>query len=138
MAVETPTNFRVEAPGFDAALIVRLVDAFYAKVRRDEVIGPIFDAAIGEHWSEHLGKMYEFWATVIGGAGTYKGNPMQSHLALPRISREHFERWLALWKQTTQEVCPPEVARMFDERADFIAERLLGAISLYHASEAKR
>jgi hemoglobin len=134
---ETPTNFRIDVPQFEAAMIVRLVDEFYAKVRRDDMIGPIFNQAIGEHWSEHLGKMYEFWATVVGGAATYKGNPMQSHLELPPLSREHFARWLELWKQTAREECPAHIAEIFIERAEFIAERLLGAISLYHAHASK-
>jgi len=135
MSVESPTNFRVELPqGFDAALIVQLVDAFYAKVRADAMLAPIFNEAIGEHWPEHLGKMYEFWATVVGGAATYKGNPMQSHMELPPLRREHFERWLALWRETADEVCPAAVAEVFKARAEFIAERLLGAITMHHPS----
>jgi truncated hemoglobin YjbI len=48
------------------ASIVRLVDAFYAKVRRDPQLGPVFDRAIGaDSWPAHLDKMYGFWSSVM-------------------------------------------------------------------------
>ena len=44
--------------------IKKLVDAFYEKVRKDGLIGPIFDERIHNRWPQHLQKMYTFWQTV--------------------------------------------------------------------------
>jgi hemoglobin len=131
MVVDTPERFQTH--GIDQALIVRLVDSFYSRIRQDALIGPIFEAAIGDHWDEHLGKMYAFWASLMLGAGTYKGHPMRVHLMLPRLRPEHFRRWLALWRFTTDELCEPAVAHAFVHRAEHIAERFLAAIELQHA-----
>lgn len=80
-----------------------LVDEFYDKVRKDELIGPIFDEKIGDHWDRHLDIMYRFWQTVLLEDGkTYFGNPFMKHASLP-IFENHFQRWLSLWKETLQE-----------------------------------
>jgi hemoglobin len=114
--------------------IAELVDSFYGKVRDDRMLGPIFAAAIGEDWGPHLAKMRAFWASVMLASGTYKGNPMIAHLNLPRLTREHFERWLDLWRRTTDEICAEPSASVFVQKAEMIAERLLHTISLYHES----
>ena len=44
--------------------IARLVPRFYARVRADEVLGPIFNRAIGD-WPHHLGKLEAFWSSVM-------------------------------------------------------------------------
>jgi len=112
--------------------IGELVDCFYGKVRGDEMLGPIFAAKIGDDWGPHLAKMKAFWATVMLASRTYKGNPMLAHLRLPRLSRDHFERWLGLWRDTTAEICAPDEADVFVAKAEMIGERLLYAINLHH------
>src|SRR5690242_14759367 len=72
--------------------IAKLVDDFYGKVRQDQILGPIFMAAIGSDWTLHLERMNAFWASVLLAAGTYKGNPMIAQLRLPRLTEPHFER----------------------------------------------
>jgi hypothetical protein len=68
------------------AAIVRLVDAFYGKVRGDPVLGPIFDEAVGaKGWPVHLAKMYAFWSLVMLTTCHYKGNPMAAHMAVQGI-----------------------------------------------------
>jgi len=114
--------------------IAELVDAFYGRVRTDELLGPIFASAIDEDWEPHLAKMRAFWSSVMLASGTYKGNPMMAHLALPRLTQEHFGRWLELWKQTVSELCLEPAASLFLQKAEMIAERLLHTISLYHDS----
>lgn len=80
--------------------IRQLVDEFYGKVRRDEMLGPVFEERIGNNWDSHLDKMYRFWQTVLLDEGqTYFGNPFIRHASLP-IFGQHFERWLELWKET--------------------------------------
>lgn len=83
--------------------IRKVVDDFYGKVRKDEVLGPVFEKAIGDNWDHHLDKMYRFWQTVLLDEGkTYFGNPFMKHAPLP-IYKNHFVRWLSLWKQTLEQ-----------------------------------
>jgi hemoglobin len=80
------------------AQIRRFVDAFYAEVRRDPELGPIFDGRIGGRWDEHLGRMVDFWSSILLASGRYEGNPREKHAAVPDIRSEHFDRWLALFE----------------------------------------
>ena len=102
--------------------IAALIDRFYAKARRDPVIGPVFNNAIDD-WDEHLEKLSAFWSSVMLTTGRYKGNPMAAHMKLP-IKPEFFERWLALWRETAAELFAPGPAARFQEKADRISESL--------------
>jgi hemoglobin len=108
--------------GIDEPMIARLVDAFYAKVRVDPLLGPVFDARIAD-WGPHLEQMRLFWSSVALMSGVYHGRPMPKHLPLP-VDATHFDRWLELFEQTAREVCPPAAADHFIERARRIAESL--------------
>jgi len=112
--------------------IKELVDCFYSRVRRDELLGPVFTDAIGDNWEEHLATMSDFWSAVVLASRRYKGNPMLSHIALPRLRRDHFERWLSYWRASATELFEEEQARLFVEKADFMAERLLLAVNTQH------
>jgi len=108
--------------GITEAMIARLVHAFYDKVRTDEVLGPVFAARITD-WEPHLAQMCEFWSSVALMTGRYHGTPMIKHMPLP-VDAVHFDRWLALFEQTAREVCPPEAAAHFLDRARRIAASL--------------
>jgi len=108
--------------GIDEAMIARLVDAFYDRVRADPLIGPVFAARIRD-WGPHLEQMRLFWSSVALMSGVYHGRPMPKHLPLP-VDARHFDRWLALFEATAAEVCPPAAAAHFIERARRIAESL--------------
>ena len=82
--------------------IATLVSRFYAKARKDPMIGPLFEQAV-EDWDEHLAKLSDFWSSVMLTTGRYKGNPMAAHMRQP-IEPEFFDRWLDLWRETTGEV----------------------------------
>lgn len=101
------------------ALIEQLVRGFYDKVRADDLIGPVFNERIKD-WEPHLQKMFAFWESVTLGTGRYEGAPMRQHIVLP-VESAHFDRWLALFEQTAQDVFPPEVAEYFISRAWRIA-----------------
>jgi len=105
--------------GVDAAAIHRLVHGFYGKVRRDALLGPIFEPRIAD-WDEHLERMCRFWSSVMTMSGTYHGNPMGMHIALP-VDAAHFDRWLELFEATAAETCAPDAAAQFIERARRIA-----------------
>ena len=103
--------------------LAALVDAFYARVRADEELGPIFNGAV-EDWPEHLRTLSTFWSSVMPGSGTYKGNPMAVHLRhVEAITPELFQRWLGLWRETTDAILPPAAAAL-QEKAGRIAESL--------------
>lgn len=108
--------------GIDEAMIDRLVETFYAKVRDDALLGPIFAERV-QDWAPHQAQMKLFWSSVALSTGVYQGRPMPKHLPLP-IDATHFDRWLALFEATTREVCPPVAAAHFMERARSIAESL--------------
>lgn len=101
-----------------------LVDQFYARVRRDPFIGPVFDGAIHD-WPEHLDKLQAFWSSVMLTSGRYKGRPLPAHIKhADAIDSRSFVRWLALWKETTDEILDPESAAALQEKAGRIAESL--------------
>ena len=83
---------------------------------------PIFAARIDD-WEPHLQRMFAFWSSVALMSGRYHGQPMVKHLPLP-VDSGHFDRWLALFGQTAQAVCPPAAAAHFLERARRIASSL--------------
>ena len=108
--------------GIDEAMIGRLVRAFYARVRADVLLGPIFDERIAD-WEAHLQRMCAFWSSVTLMTGRYHGQPMLKHLPLP-VDARHFDRWLVLFERTAREICPPVAADYFVDRARRIAESL--------------
>lgn len=108
--------------GIDDALIERLVDAFYVKVRDDDLLGPVFEERIAD-WPAHLERMRAFWSSVALLTGHYHGSPMEKHQPLP-VDARHFDRWLALFEQTASEICAAAAAEHFVERARRIAESL--------------
>lgn len=108
----------------DEEMIRALVHGFYARVRQDAVIGPIFNDAIGEAWDAHLAKLCDFWSSVMLHTGRFQGRPMATHMRLKGVLPEHFERWLTLFRQTAREICPAESADLFIDRAETIARGL--------------
>ena len=106
--------------GIDDAMIERLVRTFYGRVQADPLIGPIFAARIAD-WEPHIVKLCAFWSSVALMTGRYHGAPMQAHLPLP-IAAEHFDRWIAIFEATANELCPPQAASHFIDRARRIAD----------------
>lgn len=104
--------------------IRRLVDAFYAKVRVDPELGPVFARAITGDWQPHLNTMVDFWSSVMLTSGRYRGNPVAKHLAVEGITMELFDRWLALFNETCGELFDDRLAGEFGAKAARIAESL--------------
>lgn len=104
------------------AALHQLVERFYAKVRQDPVLAPIFEPAVGD-WSEHLERLQAFWSSVMLTSGRYKGNPMAAHAPL-KFDESAFEVWLGLWRETTAELFDATDAAALNARAERIAESL--------------
>jgi hemoglobin len=111
-------------PRVDRAFIGRLVRTFYARVRRDERLGAIFARHVAGDWDPHLEKMTDFWCSVILKTGAYQGRPVPAHLKLKEVVEGDFGIWLGLFRETARELCEPEVAAVFIDRAERIAQSL--------------
>ncbi len=112
--------------------INNLVDTFYAKVRRDPEIGPIFNAIVAD-WPLHLATLKDFWSTVLLTTRRYKGDPMMTHLQLP-LDPEHFQRWLSLFAETANEVLPATHAGRTIAKSRMIAENFQRGIAHRNAN----
>lgn len=111
------------ARGVSEALIRRLVETFYARVLKDADLGPIFRERLSHRWDDHLSIMVDFWSSIALRTGRYKGKPQVAHMGLG-LTPELFDRWLDLFEVTAKEVCEPDVAAFFVDRAQRIAESL--------------
>lgn len=76
-----------------------LVHAFYGRVREDAVLGPIFNRHVSD-WDHHLAKLVDFWSAILLRTGRFTGAPMPKHAALPGLTAELFQHWLALFRET--------------------------------------
>ena len=104
--------------------IRHLVDSFYTKVRADPELGPIFERAIAGDWGPHLATMHDFWSSVMLISGRYTGNPVAVHLGVKGIEPRLFDRWLALFDETSREFFDDDVADALRTKAVRIAESL--------------
>jgi hemoglobin len=119
-----------EQTGIDENMIEQLVRGFYARIRDDDLLGPIFNSRI-QNWEPHLQRMCAFWSSVVLSSGIYHGQPMRMHLPLP-VEARHFDRWLDLFEQTARGLFSEQVAQYFMERAQRIATSLELGIASSH------
>lgn len=108
-----------------------LVHAFYAKVRADNVLAPVFDGVIGtrdEQWAPHLEMMCDFWSSLMLTSGRYHGNPMKKHQDIPAFDEALFDRWLALFEQTANALFDERNAALFVEKSQRVAQSLRYAL----------
>jgi hemoglobin len=111
------------------ASIAVLIDRFYSVIRRDPVLGPIFESAIADdEWPEHLATMRRFWSAVMLSSGRYSGNPVAVHRSVQGLERPMFDRWLGLFEATASDLFTPGPAAAFVEKARRIAESLRLAV----------
>ena len=111
--------------------IASVVNAFYAKVRVDPALGPVFARAIpDEAWPEHLSIIRDFWSTVMLKSGRYQRNPFSAHQRVEGISPELFDRWLALWSATCRELLSDAAADAMTAKAVMIADSLKAGLFL--------
>lgn len=109
--------------------VAKLVYTFYAKVRADELLGPVFEKAIPGDWGPHLQIMCNFWSTMLLYSGKYKGDPMSKHFSLP-IDPSHFNQWLSLFHGTVDSLFAGEVADNAKARAKNIARIMQSMLGL--------
>ena len=105
------------------AEVAELVTTFYARVRDDPVLGPIFERHVAD-WSVHMPKMIAFWSAALMGSRNYRGNPMVAHRALPDLTQSMFERWLDLFHESASLLSNRVMARRAVELAQRIGQSL--------------
>ncbi len=99
----------------DRAAIARLVERFYADVRADELLAPVFEPLLHDHWPAHRVRMTDFWCTTLRLERSFRGDVHHRHMALAGIRPSHLRRWLRLWQRDTAlELNPAAAARLQD------------------------
>jgi hemoglobin len=108
-----------------------LVRTFYAKVRNNIILGPIFNDIV-QDWEKHLEHLTDFWEMVLlqSGPGAGKFNPIPVHKEVDdhtqnKISEFHFNNWLELWFETIDQHFDGEVAEYARAHAQKMAYILL-------------
>ncbi len=104
--------------------IEKLINAFYERVMKDELISYFFTKVVEVNWQKHLPVMYDFWENVVFHTGNYEGNPMAIHQNINKMSpmkMEHFQRWILLFNQTVDELYEGQNAENIKQRAMSIA-----------------
>jgi hemoglobin len=111
-----------------------MVDRFYSKVLKDELLADFFieklgDEMITDEWQKHLNLLTDFWASITLGDTAYRGQPVKPHMHMDGLKRETFQRWLELFFETVDKLYDKEAAEIFKTRSEMIATnfmRLLG------------
>jgi hemoglobin len=105
-----------DAEGITEDQIRVVVVEFYRRARRDDQLGPVFEAHVRE-WDEHLTRMTDFWSAALLRSGRYSGRPVERHRAIAGLSRGHFDRWVELFEATVRDLCSAREAEAFLVRA---------------------
>jgi hemoglobin len=99
----------------DRADCERLVRAFYGRALVDPIIGWIFVDVAKLDLEAHVPVIASFWETILLGSQSYSGGAFAPHAALHAragLQAGHFERWLALWRSTVDELFAGERAEL--------------------------
>lgn len=109
--------------------IEKLIHVFYAKVRKDELLGPIFLSIIHD-WDHHMAHIADFWERNLFGSVNFYGNPGRKHMDIDdkqgnTIQKEHFDTWLRLFYETTDALFSGGKADEIKQRATSIGANFL-------------
>lgn len=105
-----------------------LINTFYASVRKNAILQPIFEEIAKIDWVHHTPIICDFWESVLFGAIAFKGNPMLTHIDLSRktsMGQQQFDTWLALWDQTIDQLFTGKKAIEAKQKAHNIAGLML-------------
>lgn len=102
----------------DDADIRLLVDTFYDRASKDELLAPIFAVKFTHHIGA-LDPLYRYWRTMLTDQEVDAEIPFPKHADLP-LTHQHFDRWLSLFHQTVDDLFSGAVA----EKAKFRAIRM--------------
>jgi hemoglobin len=103
----------------------RLVRAFYGRALSDPVIGFLFTDVARLDLEAHVPQITSFWETILLGAQSYGGGAFAPHVSLHRqvpLKAGHFQRWLALWRATVDELFAGPRAELAKAHAQRVAD----------------
>ncbi len=130
LAARAAKREHAAALGVNDLFVSTMVERFYAAIREDEMLAPIFAERVSV-WPEHLDRMKSFWRSVLFNSGEFSGNPMIKHMAIPGLGADHFIRWLELFYATLHELdAKSEGTALVASRARSIADSLLTGITV--------
>jgi hemoglobin len=113
-----------------------LVNSFYAKVNKDDLLAWIFNDFAKVDWETHLPIMYDFWSTVLLYTKSYKAHPFDVHISLP-VEKRHFDRWVKLFQETVEEHFSGPAAEEAKSRASSISEIFQYKLKIIKGEEPK-
>lgn len=99
------------------------LDAFYEKVKVDDTIAYLFNEVANLNWDDHMPKIYAFWEVILLGKPGFNGDVMGKHIKLhqkEKLTTEHFDRWIALFTETVNEMYEGSKADEALNRANII------------------
>ncbi|KAB2962993.1 MAG: group III truncated hemoglobin [Zoogloea sp.] len=108
-----------DAGSLGEAHLEALVRGFYTRARQDPVLGPVFATAVAD-WDHHLQVVTDFWSRILLGSQRYFGSPYTAHMRLP-LQPEHFDRWLALFREAAVDFLPRDAAVTAVAKAEMMA-----------------
>ena len=125
IVIDTAYTPRAQAAGLTEPLVRQVIDAFYAKVRRDPDLGPVFEDIIRDDWPSHVERICAFWLTATRLGRGYEGRAfMPAHLRHATIRASQLPQWLRLFRETAHELCPPAGADVLIDIAERMAESI--------------
>lgn len=108
--------------------IETFVVEFYERVKRDPVIGMIFNDIVKMDWAHHIPLITDFWETILLDNPVYRKNAMEKHFEVNKLiplTGEHFNAWLILFNGTLDDLFTGPVTELAKKRARSIADIML-------------
>ena len=109
----------------------QLVRAFYGRALEDPMIGWIFVDVAKLDLEAHVPTITSFWETILLGSQSYSGGAFRPHALLHArvgLRAGHFERWLALWQTTVDELFAGPRAELAKAHAVRVAHAFHGRL----------
>jgi hemoglobin len=99
--------------------IAVLVDRFCERAAADPELAAVCGCGPD---GEGAGALHDFWIEALLGGARHDGDPF-GHVPVPP-DHPLFERWLALFRDTADEVYTPDLAALFARKAERLADSL--------------
>jgi hemoglobin len=103
--------------------VLRLVRAFYREAAVDDVLAPVFHA-VHLDWSDHIPRIADFWCWQLLGDRDHDRHTLAAHRPAHEqvpFTAAHYERWLAIFDSTVDDLFAGPVADLAKHRAHTIA-----------------
>ena len=102
----------------------RLLDIFYKKVFKDDLISHFFIEVVPLNLETHMPVIADFWESVLLDGRGYRKNVMEIHLNISeksKIENKHLDRWVKIFSETVDELFEGSKASLAKQRAASIA-----------------